>query len=263
MGKYLKALGNTLQTVLIYRFNSFFFIVSQFLIFGVFFYLWSSIYRQGGQVGGYSLAQMVFYYLAVSFINIAFGGFDTAKMVGEDIREGRLNNFLTKPISYFFYKTSSIAGSMIYSAGVALLACGLISWLLSGYFSFSFQAKNLLAFLFLASLGSLVYYLIFYFIGLTTFWLGFVIGFNFVASMIVNFLDGRIIPLDLLPPVFLDISNWLPFKYIVFVPIGVLTGRLPLSFSLFLVPLGWALSLYVINHFVFKAGLKRYEGFGA
>jgi ABC-2 type transport system permease protein len=263
MKKYLKVLGNNLQSTLIYRLNSLVFILSQFFIFGVFFYLWSSVYRQGGQVGDYSLAQMIFYYLAVSFLNVAFNVADTAKMVGEDIRQGQLNNFLTKPVNYFFYKTSAVGGRLLYNGIVALAACGLIGWLLAGYLDFSFQAQNLLVFLLLAGLGFCVNYLIFYFIGLTTFWLGFVLGFNYIMQMISSFLEGSLIPLDLLPGFVVDINNWLPFKYAVFTPISVLTGRLPVSLSLFLTPLAWIAALYIINQLVFKAGLKKYEGFGA
>lgn len=263
MRKYLKVLGNNLQTNLIYRFNSFVFLFSQFFIFGVFFYLWSSVYRQGGQVGNYSLAQMVFYYLAVSFLNLVFNVADVAKMVGEDIRQGQLNNFLTKPVDYFFYKTAAVGGRLLLNAVVALFSCGVISWFLAGYFGFTFQTQNLLAFLLLAGLGFAVNYLIFYFIGLTTFWLGFILGFNFIMQMISSFLEGSIIPLDLLPVFIANINNWLPFKYAVFVPVAVLTGRLPISPSLFLVPLGWIAVLYIINRIIFKAGLKKYEGFGA
>ena len=186
-----------------------------------------------------------------------------AKRVGEDIRQGIMNNFLTKPVDYFNYKFAGALGGVAYRIVVAILSFSVLSWVFGNYFDFSFQFANLSFFFLSASLGFLINYQIFYLIGLSTFWFGFIMGFNFLAQMIIKFLDGSIIPLDLLPRVIIDINNWLPFKFIVFVPISIFTGRLTPDSGVFLAPLGWTILLYFSSRLAFKIGIKKYDGFGA
>jgi ABC-type uncharacterized transport system permease subunit len=65
-----------------------------------------------------------------------------------------------------------------------------------------------------------------------------------------------------LPAWFFSLNNFLPFKYILFVPVSVLMGRMQPDIWLFLVPVCWIIVLYFINKFVYKWGLKKYESFG-
>jgi len=263
MRRYFKVASNGFQINLIYRFNNFMFVFSQFFSFGIFFYLWVSVYRQGGQIGNYTLAQMIFYYLTVNFVSVAFGGMDIARHIGDDIRQGDINNFLAKPVNYFNFKLAGVLGGVAYRVIVAILVFSVLGWFFGNYFDFSFQPAGLFFFFLSACFGFFISYQIFYLIGLSTFWFGFIMGFNFAARTIISFLEGGIVPLDLLPQIIIDINNWLPFKYIVFVPVSIFSGRLAVEPNLFLAPLFWIILLYFINRLTFKIGLKKYEGFGA
>jgi ABC-2 type transport system permease protein len=107
-------------------------------------------------------------------------------------------------------------------------------------------------------------FLIFYMVGISTFYFGFVIGFNFIVSTIASLFSGNFIPLDILPPYLLNIANYLPFKFIVFVPISIITGKISLDNApiILLSGFAWTIMLYLSAVILYKQGLKRYEAFG-
>jgi ABC-2 type transport system permease protein len=262
MGKYLLILKSSIQRNLIYRFNTFSFLFIQIFIFAVFFYLWSSIYRSGGQIGNYELGELITYYLVVNFLILIIKS-DVAWRVGDEIRLGTMTSLLLRPISYFGYIFSRTLGDIVFSGTVYSVSFLILILFLNDFLNISLSLTQVFYFITSVVLGAGIYFLFFYIIGLTTFWLGFVWGFNFAMQMIVSFLEGSIIPLDLLPEFIIKISEFLPFKYIVFIPISIFTNRIELTPNLLVVPFCWIVVLYIISLIVFKKGIKKYEGYGA
>lgn len=262
MKKYLAVLRNSFQANLVYRFNFFFYFLAQFIAFGILFYIWTSIYYQGGEIGDYKLADMIFYYLGAIFIGVVVKGMDVAWFIGDEIRLGQLNAFLLSPIDYFWQKFYSFLGGLVFRGLAATLLFGVGLYFLAEKFSFQFSFSRLVAFLFLVFFSYLLNWLIFYIVGISTFWFGFVWALNYSMQTMANFLEGALIPLDLLPSWLNALNNFLPFKYIIFVPVSVFTGRLEITWSVFVIPLIWVLLLYILARLLFKVGLKKYEGFG-
>jgi len=262
MKKYLAVLKNSFQANLIYRFNFFFYFLSQFISFGVLFYIWTSIYYQGGKIGGYELADMIFYYLGAIFIGVVVKGMDVAQLIGNEIRMGQLNAFLLTPIDYFWRKFFSFFGGLIFRGLAASLLFGTGLYFLAEKFNFQFSTTRIFVFLLLVFFSYLLNWLIFYIIGISTFWFGYIWALNYSVRMMADFLEGGLIPLDLLPSWFNVLNNFLPFKYIIFVPVSIFTGRLEISWSVFVIPLAWILFLYISAKLLFKMGLKKYDGFG-
>jgi len=262
MKKYLAVLGNSLQANLVYRFNTFFYLLAQFISFGVLFYIWTSIYYQGGKIGSYELADMIFYYLGVIFIGVVVKGMDVAWQIGDEIRLGKLNAFLLTPMDYFWRRFFSFLGGLVFRGLSAILLFGTGLYFLAEKFDFQLSITRIISFLFLVLLSYLLNWLIFYIVGISTFWFGFVWALNYSMQTMANFLEGALIPLDLLPGWLNALNNFLPFKYIVFVPVSVFTGRLEITWPVFVIPLAWILFLYVLARLLFKTGLKKYEGFG-
>lgn len=264
MGKYLAIFRNSIQQTLIYRFNTFSYLTAQILSFGAFFYLWSSIYRQGGEIGGYTLAQLIFYYLGVNFLRLIFKDADIAWTVGDEIRLGNINTFLIQPISYFWRKFYASLGRAVFRTIIALICFGFLVFILAHFnINFSFEWKNLILAFISAMLGFLIDFLFFYIIGLIAFWMSWIMGLNFTMQNVTAFLAGAIIPLDLLPTWFVALNNWLPFKYVSYVPISIFTGHLNPDMLTFFVPVIWIFVLALLGRFIFKRGLKKYEGSGA
>lgn len=245
-----------------YRFDTFAMFFSESLSFFALFYLWSSIYRQGGQIGNYSFPDIVLYYFAANFIALVIKGTDVAWNVGDEIRLGKIVGVMLRPISYSKYKFFQVMGSYFFR-GISYFALfALVGAFLFPYLGFVLDPWRAFFSLALMGLGGILYFLIFYIVGLTTFWLGLVRGFNFGFMMLVIFLEGGLVPLDLLPSAITKINDFLPFKHIMFVPISVFTGRMDADIWLFLVPAIWIAVFYFFAKFIFKKGIKAYEGFG-
>ena len=66
-------------------------------------YLWSHLYGQKSDIGGYTLNMMVTYYLMTRLINRIISTY-AEERIAKDIKEGRLNQYITRPIDYMTYK---------------------------------------------------------------------------------------------------------------------------------------------------------------
>lgn len=262
MKKYLLVLKNSISESIVYRLNTFALIFTHLFIFGVMFYLWSSIYRQGGQVGSYTFKQIVIYYLTANFIGIIIYGEDIARAVGEEIRTGEATNLLLKPVSYLRYTFFSVLGGAIYRLAICFVIFGVLAASLSPRLGFNFDLTRTVFFGLFLVLSFLIYFFIFYIVGISAFWFKYIKGLNAVLLFSTAFLQGAVIPLDLLPKTFTFFNNFLPFKYAIFVPVAVLTGRQEVNLQLFLAATAWLLALLLMAVLIFKRGVKKYEAVG-
>lgn len=263
MKKYWLVFKNSIQKAIIYRFNTFVGLLIHIISFGLIFYLWNSVYLSGGQVGSYSLRGIIIYYLLVIALNIVMRGNVVAWTTGDDIQQGTVTNYLLKPINFFWYKIFDALGALLYRVVIYAIAVLFILLFIHKYLSFSLSLETLFYFIAFVILGLIINLIFFYIIGITGFWLGTVQGFIFAIMTIVNFLSGTIIPLDLLPNFLIVMSDFLPFKYMMFFPIAIFNGTVELHPSLFFSPIIWIIILYTISILVFKQGIKKYEGYGA
>ena len=262
MKKYLLVVENNIQSNFIYHFSTFAIFVGEALVFTFFFFLWSSIYSYGQQIGNYSLKEMISYYLVLNFLFLTIKNNNTAWVVGDEIRLGELNNNLLKPFSYFGYIFSSALGRLIYCFSVYSLLYVILFIVLKKYISVSSDIHTIILFLILALQGFFIHFLVAYIIGLSAFWLGMIMGLNFAASSIITFLEGGIIPLDLLPSFINKINDFLPFTYVIFTPIALFTNRISFTWELIIIPICWIVVLYLLSRIIYNKGVKKYEGYG-
>ncbi len=263
MGKYLAVISNSMKRNLAYRANSIITVVSVFFSFIVLFYFWSSIYRQGNQIGTYSLEAIISYYVLVTIFELLVVGDNTSWSVGEEIKSGQITSAILKPISYLKYKVSQSIGGILYRLLIFILPIIGVVFLLKDFLVVA-DDRGVFGFVLLSAvLSYILYFLIYFIVGMSGFWTGDAQGFNFTAMVIINFMQGSFIPLDLLPKWILTVSDYLPFKFLFFVPVGVMTDRLDFDFSMIFIPLAWCVVLYQLAQFMYKKGLKKYEGYGA
>lgn len=235
--------------------------ISVLLSFGVLFYFWSSIYRQGNQIGSYSFNEMITYYIFIAIFELIFVA-NTAWSIGEEIKTGQLNNIVLRPIGYLEYKFSQNIGMILYRITFLSPVILIVLFAMRNFIVGPQTGIEYLIFVILATLASVLTFLIYYLVGMLSFWLVDNSGFYFAAFVIISFMQGQWMPLDLLPRWFAAVSNYLPFKYLFFVPVAVTSGRLNFDYSMMLVPTAWCLVLYFMNKFLYKKGVKKYEGYG-
>ncbi|EKE25653.1 MAG: hypothetical protein ACD_5C00080G0002 [uncultured bacterium] len=262
MGKYLHVSINSIKKNFVYRANIFITMISILLSFVALFYFWTSIYKQGNQIGNYSMEEIITYYVFVTIFQLMITGDNIAWSVGEEIRMGQINMNVLRPVNYLFYKLSQSLGNLFYRFMVFTPVILVFLWMLGDYFQ-KIQNSNIYLIFILSALVSYILYFILYFlVGVAAFWTGESGSFFFVCWVIINFMQGAMIPLDLLPGWFESISNILPFKYLFFIPISLVTGRIQFEYSYIYIPFAWVVVTYFLAQFIYKKGLKKYEGFG-
>jgi len=266
MKKYFIIFKNSVQTNLAYRFNTF----TSFLTEGVFLivllYLWTSIYRQGGHIGAYSLAGLVMYFVLSRFVALITMYDDTAKKMNEEISEGGAINYFLKPLNYlhkeYAYKLGTVAYRIVlYSLILFLILLVLHRLSLSGIIS---SLPELIFFFAVLMIGITINFLIFFIVGLLSFHFDRIQGLNFTIITFASLFSGNMVPLDLFPKYLFWLGNFLPFKFVVFIPISIATRKISLleSPALIVTGLAWVAGLYFFARGMQYFSFKKYEAYG-
>ncbi|EKE19343.1 MAG: hypothetical protein ACD_9C00047G0007 [uncultured bacterium] len=262
MGKYFTVAINSIKKNLVYRMNNFITAISVFLSFIMLFYFWNSIYMQGNKIGSYSLNEMISYYVFMTIFQLLVIGDNTAWSIGEEIRNGQITNSILKPINYLRYKLSQSFGNLAYRIVIFLPVSLIAIFALKSYLTHAQNFETYVFFSLLSLVSYILFFLLYFVVGVIAFWTVESNNLFWTCWVIINFMQGGLIPLDLLPKWFLMLSEYLPFKYLFFVPIGLITGRLQFDYTMILIPLLWCVGIYLFAQFLYLKGMKKYEGFG-
>lgn len=261
MKKYWTIFKLALQEEMQYRFNFFVRMLNNGVVLLFFFYFWVKIYSEGNKIGIYDLKTLITYYLvAMIFSSILFQS--TSWVVSDEISEGKINKFLLQPINYFLNHFAQYLGgflnSIIYYAPIIFV----IVALLRKYFVFPGSLAQWIFFLVSFIFAALLYFLIYFNLALMSFWLERIWGLNYGFMIFSNFMEGRLIPIDLFPGWFIKLSNFLPFKYMLYVPASIFLNKIDFSLSQLLIPLSWIIILIFLSQISWRKGIKIYEAYG-
>ena len=116
--KYLSVFNIGLQNTFVYRWNYFLRALFGLIPLAGTVFLWRAIFHErGGGLHGYDYGSMIYYYLLTLLVsNLVMPTEDEWQIAG-DIREGQINSFLTKPMSYLAYRFSIfLSGRLVYTA---------------------------------------------------------------------------------------------------------------------------------------------------
>ncbi|MBN8488488.1 MAG: ABC-2 family transporter protein, partial [Burkholderiales bacterium] len=227
MGKYRHVLSIGIQSTLVYRVN---FVVRA--LFGLvpllaLILLWRAIYegRTDPSVGGYSLAEVVTYYLVVNVVVALTAVTEDDWQIAADIRDGRISQFLLKPIDYLAYRLCLFAaGRLVYTAA-ALIPTGLFLFMQREHLLAPASGLHLAAFGVSLVLTALLQFFVSFTMALLAFWVLEVATFIFILFAFEYVAGGHLFPLDLLPPVLQTVLGYTPFPYMLFFPVHVYLGR--------------------------------------
>src|ERR1700736_349398 len=105
--KYLKVFDIGLQNTFVYRWNFLFrSVFGLFPLLGTVF-IWGAIFEaKGGGINNFDYASVVFYFLLVMALDGLITPGEDEWQVAADIREGKMNAFLVKPMNYLLYRLS-------------------------------------------------------------------------------------------------------------------------------------------------------------
>jgi ABC-2 type transport system permease protein len=264
--KYWTVLSTRTQEDMAYRTNYVLGAFFRFLPLVTTIFLWKAVFGASGvsDIRGMGYGDMVSYY-ALMFISRGFSSMPgMTREVSLDIKDGLLNKYLIKPMSYLWYQVMYRLAHKVVFWLVAAVTFPPIFWLLRGYFTHSPTPLEWAAFLFSLVIAFWIGILFSFLVGLLAFWFLEISTFLFVIMTIEFFLSGHMIPLNLLPESLQPFLRYMPFGYEGYWPCMILLGKVSAAEMPRLLGVGvfWAVLFYVSSQALWKAGLKRYSAVG-
>ncbi|HLD51223.1 hypothetical protein A3K34_01105 [candidate division WWE3 bacterium RIFOXYC1_FULL_40_10] len=225
----------------------------------VYLFLWKYVFSSQSTIQGYTLGAMMTYYVLTFLLKSFTNNNGISWVLSDHIRDGTLSNLLLKPISYNLYMfLNSFASQM-------LAVIFPIIFMIAATVLYSDTIKsptNPGIFILVVLLSTMLNHLIFSLIGLISFWTIKSWGILSLFGRFADILNGSIFPLDFLPGWAIGVLNYLPFKYMMFVPVSVYLGRLEMSPALILIQLAWIAGLLALYLFLWPKAMKNYEAVG-
>lgn len=264
-GKYAAAFKIGLQASMEYRLQFLIGLVSLVFPIGIQSLIWTAVYRSSadGVLYGYDYSQMILYTI-LSGIVTKLVMTQLEHTIAEDIKSGGLNAYLVRPISYFGYRLSAYAGSRVIPDTVLIGLAAAVLLAAVRYGHAPLPPARLALFAAALLLASFVQFLLSYAICALAFRLAEISYFFVITGLIVQIVSGGIVPLEVFGE---TVNGWfslLPFKYTIYFPVNVLTGRIPASEALggIAIQCVWLVLLAGTAHIAWRLGLKRYVGLG-
>jgi ABC-2 type transport system permease protein len=224
--------------------------------------IWWSVAGDGA-VQGFGQAEFARYFFAIMLVEQLTVAWDVW-YIDRWIREGELNTRLVRPISPVH---EAIADNVAYKIRAMLLVSGV--WLAAAVVwpavRLPFEPGRWAAAGLAVLLAAAIQFLVSYVHGLLAFWTTRATGVFELQYGLSLFLAGRIAPLALLPPAVATVAGVLWFRYTLSFPVEVLTGAIdsPGAYARGLaMQLAWLAAWLVAYRFVWRVGVRRYEGVG-
>src|SRR6266481_1020366 len=137
MKKYWHVLNVGIQNNLTYRFNFFARAVFGLIPLIAILYVWRTIYSgkiSGAAVGGYTLAEMISYYLLSTIVDVLTAVNEDDWQIAADIKDGNISQFLLKPIDYLTYRLCLFFSGRLTYLAIAAIPLAIFILCLSKYF---------------------------------------------------------------------------------------------------------------------------------
>jgi ABC-2 type transport system permease protein len=267
MKKYWHVLNVGLQSNLTYRFNFLARTVFGLIPLIAIILLWKSIFSgkgESGQVGTYTLAEMISYYLLTTVVDALTAVNEDDWQIAADIKDGNISQFLLKPIDYLTYRFFLFISGRLTYLTVAVAPLTIFILCLHRYFVLP---PSWLAFgLFLVSVTftALLQFFMSYAMAMLAFWVLEVSTFIFILFAFEYIASGHLFPLDILPKALEQGLYLTPFPYQLYFPVSIYLGK-PSPAELvrgLLVQSFWVVATYGLARFAWRRGIKKYSAVG-
>ena len=265
MRKYWHVINIGIQNTLVYRVNFLFRALFGLIPLMAMISLWRAIFTgRETDVAGYSLAQMVSYYLVVTIVDALTAVNEDDWQIAADIKDGNISQFLLKPIDYLTYRLCLFgAGRLIYTV-VAFLPVTAFILYQRRYFVLQLDVAALGWFLLSIVMTGLLQFFISYTMALLAFWVLEVSTFIFILFAFEYTAGGHLFPLNILPPAVADFLSYTPFPYLLFFPVSIYLNQVtgPALYRGLMIQTFWIGMAYLLARLMWHRGIKKYSAVG-
>lgn len=263
-GKYGAVFLSRLKNLAEYRVNFWLKLVRPLVMTAAVGSLWLVLFRVCGreEIGGFTRESLIIYILIIRFIAVFSPGGACIAEMNEEIRTGNLTMRLVRPTHYliwlFFRNLPVPLVSGVVGLGLVTVFARLID---------ASVPTGLSAVLFVASVLAAIVtqYAIFQGLGILSFWIYDVFPLERFYRTLAQILSGEMIPLTVFGPAIQGVLQFLPFASLAFIPGGIYTGDIfdmPTAIKLIAGQYFWAVLLWLLVLWGYKAGLRKFEAQG-
>jgi ABC-2 type transport system permease protein len=220
MRGYLAFLRGAIQVGVTYRLSFLFIVFGNVLYMIIAYFLWRSIYAGQEMINGLTFDQAFLYIALGSTVFILLKTYADWGM-SQEIRDGTISVYLTKPIDYQWYTLATTVGF----SSTSLVTVTLPTILMLA-FVFRINAGFGIGYLFFPVSLALAFLISFHFdylVGLTSFYTESIWGISTTKEILISVLSGALLPLQFFPEAFQRILMALPFQAIYYSPLMMVT----------------------------------------
>jgi ABC-2 type transport system permease protein len=243
--------------ILSYRLRYFTGIVTYLVNVTVYYFIWKALYRDGGEIQGFSFKQMITY-VAIGWIIRTFYYNNIDREMANDIVQGHIAARLMRPVNYQWVNIAQAAGESCFRTLMFTAPTAVVILLVypvqapASLLSFAaFLVGLVLSFSIFAGLNFIV--------GIGAVYLHSILGLIRAKYFLVEILSGLVIPISFFPDPLVRLSGWLPFQHISYTPLMIYMGKLQgmgLWKTLFL-ELAWVAVLFLLGHWLWKRATRK------
>jgi ABC-2 type transport system permease protein len=223
--------------------------------------LWTRVAREA-PFSGYSSTEFVAYFLAALIVRQLTGNW-VAWQMSEEIRTGTMAMRLLRPIHPFFAYAASQAAAIPFRSFIAL-PVAFVLLASSGASALSTDPVQLVLLAPSLLFAWLITFAVLFAIGALAFFLTQTMAIANLYFGLFSLFSGYLMPLDLLPRPIAVVASWLPFRFMLSVPVELLTKSLDGAKLARLLggQAAWAVITLAIALALWRAGVKRFEAVG-
>jgi ABC-2 type transport system permease protein len=246
-----------------YRFDYYIWMILIPMFFIVEYFLWKYLFLASGQaiINGFTFSSIATYYLMSHIVGIVTNT-NIDRKISFLVKKGLLIRYIIKPIHYYVFTSlmnmwRAIFKIIRFTPPLLFVAYLLIPKITYSHTNFSLFIISVLV----AHVIKFAYIFVF---AMTSFWLKEYMGVRIIRKGIEGFFTGYLIPLNFFPLAMQNIFNYLPFQYMLYVPINIYLGTYSIaqSVSMIGVQVVWALIFVVFALVIWKRAFKKFMGVG-
>ena len=225
--------------------------------------LWGAIFGNKTEVAGFTFYSMLSYYIISAFLSQLDMSSLISNEISTRIRNGTFSKYMIIPVSIEKYFIAMEAGVVAFYFVFDFIAAVVWIFIFQINFIFTTNVVTIACAFLMIVLGLLFMAQLNYFLGLLTLKYQEIGTFLMIKNNIVAFVTGSIVPLVLLPDVFVTVMKLFPFYYVTYLPSMLLIGRYQNErFVGLIVIFLWCVIFQVFIQVTWGKYRRKYDGVG-
>jgi ABC-2 type transport system permease protein len=244
----------------VYRLNFLLWRLRNIILIVSIYYLWETIFKNNVSIFGYTREKILTYVFLTLILRAFILGVRSID-VGGEISDGRLANYLLRPINYLWYWFTRDWADKILNLIFSIFEAALLVMLFKPVFYFQTDPVIVVFTLAAVLVGILINFLLGSITSYTTFWTpGNSWGFWFVYFVIQDVLGGIMFPLNILSKPFYDLLMLTPFPYLMYFPANAYLGYFSTNELIFRLIVGgfWTILLFGMVKKMWRKGVRLF-----